>query len=453
MPNYPTIAVLSRHRHPRLRYVLKELGRDLGWHFRLMTDFDRWKSLPAEGKVSYGEDPEGVSTCNWPSHSFMCGSNVVTADLEVSYLNGLPCFFDTPDGHDLLAMMFYQLARCEEYEPFGTDAHGRFPASESHAQRNGYLLRPVVREWAATLASGLRAVFPDLSAPKHHRFRFVPTYDIDLLWAWKYRGWRGAASALRDLLTGHPRRAGQRLFGSGKRDPYDTLAFLEALHKDAGNDGHPSADPIYFWLLANNDDRRDPNPFPVPEEQRETIRRQAGRHTIGIHPSYLSSERPELIAREAERLRDITGKTVLHSRQHFLRFRLPDTYRALRNAGIIHDYSMGYADAVGWRAGTNLPFMWYDLEKETATGLTIHPFAAMDVTLKNYLGQQPEAAKVKVTGLAGSVRPYGGPFMLLWHNSSFDAAYGWEGWRRMYVELVKMLTACQKPFTEDRTDR
>lgn len=436
MPPLPTIAVLSRHRHPRLRYVLKELGRDLGWHFRLMTDRDKWEKLVVDAKVTYGENSGGVKSKHWPAHPYLSGAAAGTADYEVEHRDGLPVFFATAGGPDLLAAIFFQLSRAEEYEAFKADAHGRFPASESHALRNGYLGRPVVREWAAALAAGLMAEFPDLPEPVVPPFRFRPSYDIDLLWAWKYRGWRGLAAGLRDVLTGHPRRAWQRFTTSGNDDPYNTLAWLEELHASS----QPPLAPIYFWLLANNTDRRDPNPYPVPAEQIEVMREIAVKHQVGIHPSYRSSDQPELIAKEAARLAVVTGRAARHSRQHFLRFRLPDTYRSLRDAGITHDYSMGYADGVGWRAGTNLPFFWYDLEREEATGLLVHPFAAMDVTLKNYLGLGPEDAQQEVVKLAELVKPFGGAFMLLWHNSSFAGGYGWKEWREGYREMINLLS-------------
>ena len=202
---------------------------------------------------------------------------------------------------------------------------------------------------------------------------------------------------------------------------------------------HPRTRPQIFWLLSDGQDRRDTNPFPTPEKQKELIREWLPHATIGIHPSYHSSDRTELIREEVDRLTAITGRRPLHSRQHFLRFRLPDTYRALRLAAITNDHTMGYADAVGWRAGTNLPFFWYDLEHEKATGLIVHPFAAMDGTLKDYLRLSTSEARQKVASLANGVRPFGGVFPLLWHNSSFSDDYGWAGWQSMYEDCVGIL--------------
>lgn len=441
MPVEIDIAVLSSHRHPRLRYILKELGRQLGFRFRLMTDAANWETTAAAAKVSLLPYAGSELAVSWPAHRLLSGSNPTITDLETTWHEDkFPLFFPTPGAgtfqHDYLAMMFYCLSRYEEYGDFKADAHQRFPASGSHAFQQGYLHLPVVNLWSRTLYESLLEAFPQLPPAKLPAFDFIPTYDIDLLWAWQYRGLRGVGAGMRDFFQGHYLRAWKRFVTPKHQDPYQTLDFLEDLHR-----AHPHLSPIYFWLLADSTDRRDPNPFPVPAGQQELMRELAAKYTAGIHPGYLSSDQPERFREEASRLAKITGVAVRHSRQHFLRFRTPETFRQLRMSGISHDYSMGYADAVGWRAGTNFPYFWYDLEREKATGLTIHPFAAMDVTLKNYLQLDPEAAKQQVLQLAHTIRPFGGPFMLLWHNTSFAEIYGWERWREVYVKLFLDLSA------------
>jgi hypothetical protein len=439
MPADIVIAVLSSHRHPRLRYILKELGRQLGFRFRLMTDLTKWEEITAEAKVTLLPYVGPELSAHWPTHSFLSGGHPSSSDLQVIWAEkDVPLFFSLPlfDSltHDHLAMMFFCLSRYEEYDDFTADKHHRFPAAESHAFQQGYLHLPVVNLWARKLETTLREKFPLLPARKTSAFEFIPTYDIDLLWAWQHRGLRGIGAGLRDVVQGHFLRAWQRFFSPTRQDPYQTLGFLEGLHQV-----NTVPSPIYFWLLADSTDNHDPNPFPTPIKQQEWILKLATKYVVGIHPSYRSIDQPELFPIETKRLTDITGRGVQHSRQHFLRFRMPETFRQLRLAGITHDYSMGYADAIGWRAGTNFAFSWYDLEREEATSLLIHPFAAMDVTLKNYLHLEPEAAQQSVLQLATEIKPFGGPFILLWHNTSFSEIYGWEGWREMYSTLVERL--------------
>ena len=423
------ITIRTPLRHPRLRYVLRVVGEDLGYRFRFSNDRSVFPQPPERYTVHYGSAGQYAL----PHHPILAGK-IFSPAAPPSWVDGLPVPCSTPAGPDYLACCFWALSRYEEYEPFSPDRHGRFPATAAHAHRYGYLERPVVREWTAALGRQLRTWFPDLPPPRHRAFTLQPTYDVDLLWAYRYRGLRGVAAGLKDLLTGHPRRSLQRLRATDEQDPYQTLPQLEALHRKH------QLRATYFWLVAEGTARQDPNPYPLPAAQHEWMRRLDTQATQGLHPSYLSSDRPELVQGERTRLQQILDRPVTASRQHFLRFRLPDTYRRLLEAGLTDDYSMGYADAVGWRAGTNLPFPWYDLPREQATKLTVHPFAVMDVTLRNYLGLSGGAAGEKIRELRNRLRPYGGPFALLWHNSSFAEAYGWGGWWEMYRELVAELS-------------
>jgi hypothetical protein len=428
----PEIFVRTAIRHPRLRYVLSILDDDLGYRFRFYNDRSVFPRSAPPFLVDYG----GAGPRSWPAHPLLSGKNLPPASPPSLSPDGLPDLFPTPEGPDLLAAIFYLLSRMEEYADFMPDAHGRFPASQSHGFRHGYLRRPVVREWTAVLGRQLLSWFPTLPAPRHPDFRFAPTYDIDMLWAYHYRGWRGPASALRQLLRGEYRGFRRRLTATPLTDPFFTLPQLMKLHDEK------QVTANYFWLVSNSSDRRDPNPFPVPLLQRKWMQRLGQRGVVaGLHPSYHSMLSGDRIREEKERLVKLAGGPVNHSRQHFLRFRLPDTYRGLLAAGITHDHSMGYADRSGWRAGTNLPFAWYDLEREEVTKLIVHPFAAMDVTLRQYEGLSGADAGASIRELAESIRPFGGPFALLWHNSSFSEDHGWAGWWEMYREVVGELAA------------
>ena len=71
--------------------------------------------------------------------------------------------------------------------------------------------------------------------------------------------------------------------------------------------------------------------------------------------------------KEKNRLEGITNMQTKRSRQHYLRFSLPETYQQLIDLEIEEDYSMGYASHVGFRASTCTPFYFYDLDFEIQT--------------------------------------------------------------------------------------
>ncbi len=119
------------------------------------------------------------------------------------------------------------------------------------------------------------------------------------------------------------------------------------------------------------------------------------------------------------------------SRQHYLKLEFPTTYQRLLQIGIEADYTMGYAEQVGFRASIATPFFWFDLSKNEATRLRVFPFQVMDITLKNYLQLQPEEAIALTRELFEATKSVNGHFISLWHNNSLCEQEGWQGWRKV----------------------
>jgi hypothetical protein len=411
----------------RLQYVLEEV-----FFFRYNTGF-RWTNDQeayrrwAGKKLNYSSSPLTAGEVWIPSGPFLFTSEISSDTPEVGEYESIPAFFflenragaDFP--FDLLALVFFQLSRYEEYQDFLADRHGRFPASASLAAKNGFLEIPLVDIWLNRLAEKLSL------PPSKAGFSFLPTFDIDQAWAFRYKPlWRILGGALRGG------RLLERLsvWTGLKKDPFDVYDFIVKQHAGRG------VKPLFFFLLSDGGpfDKNQAHTHPAMQS---LIRGLDEFADLGIHPSYRSFEDPSLTGLEKNRLELIIGKSVTKSRQHFLRIRLPETYRALAAAGIEEDYSMGYADAVGFRAGTSYPFRWYDLEREAATALRIIPFQAMDVTLRQYMGLSPEEALGRLMRIGESVRRYGGQFCTLWHNSSFDETGEWKGWTLVYTRLLE----------------
>ena len=58
------------------------------------------------------------------------------------------------------------------------DKHNRFPASASHAFRNGYLNRPIIDEWIIILSQISKKIWPGIKSQKHE-FRMELSHDVD----------------------------------------------------------------------------------------------------------------------------------------------------------------------------------------------------------------------------------------------------------------------------------
>jgi len=143
--------------------------------------------------------------------------------------------------------------------------------------------------------------------------------------------------------------------------------------------------------------------------------------------------------KERKRLSEIAKRPITRSRQHYLMLRFPDTFAHLVENEIIHDYTMGYADYPGFRAGTCSEYPFYNLQNETLTKLIIHPFTVMDATLNKYRNESPEQAIKSIKVLMDEVREVDGTFISLWHNESLSEKWHWKGWRKVYEEMLKMV--------------
>lgn len=425
---------------PRIQYAWEIILRHvLQAEYTLCSDLAAYRN--ADGcKINYSTERQDAREVFIPAGNLLFASGIRPQDTTVFYLETRPAFFqcNVPDADipfDMPAAIFYLVTRYEEYLPFEPDPHDRFPAAASLAHQNGFLQIPIVNYWCLDFYDLVKKYYPQIEVGKS-RYQFRPTYDIDLAWAYRHKGFaRTIGAGLRHLLRADftsLQHQFHTLFGK-KADPFDSYDYLENLHQQF------NLHPIYFFLLGDYAPF-DKNIHHRQPALRRLIRRLDQQNETGIHPSYRSHQQPERIGMERQRLEDMTAHPIAHSRQHFLRLRFPHTCRALLNAGIRHDYTLGYADAIGFRAGIATPFPWYDLEAETTTKLMMHPFQVMDVALKTYLKLPPEAAVLAVRNLIEQTKAVGGTFSTIWHNSSLSHLDGWQAWRPVYETILQMAT-------------
>jgi hypothetical protein len=162
---------------------------------------------------------------------------------------------------------------------------------------------------------------------------------------------------------------------------------------------------------------------------------------IGIHPGIHTYNNADLIKKEKKRLTNLLGKPVSKSRQHYLRFVLPETYNLLIENGITEDYSMGYVDAFGFRAGTSLPFYFFNVATNKAEDLKINPIAFMEVSFAEELKMTPEESLPKILQLIEEVKKVNGHFSCLWHNHTLSNSAFWAGWLAVHDAVVEKLQA------------
>ncbi len=354
---------------------------------------------------------------------------------EVSEWKGLPVFYMTNENlylpFDLFSAAFFLATRYEEYLPFEPDAHARFRAKESFAFRHGFLQKPIVHLWANELKKLLQESFTGLHFPEA-RYRYIPTMDVDVALAYRAHGFiRSAGGFVRSVMDGEFKSAWQRcrVLAGWEKDPFDTYEFFDSL-----NETH-NLTPAVFFAVGDNGEF-DKNLDYRNRTFRKLVSRLSCRYRNGLHSSCASWKNSKILHAEKTRLELITRRKVIASRQHYLKLSFPETYRSLLHAGIEKDFTMGYAELPGFRAGMCFPYPWYDLKEEKETRLEIWPFQVMDGTLNHYMKLSPGEAVEKTREIINSVKEVNGIFISLWHNSSLSETREWKGWKKVYDEIV-----------------
>lgn len=192
-----------------------------------------------------------------------------------------------------------------------------------------------------------------------------------------------------------------------------------------------------FFFLLGKKSAYEKNPSWKNKEYRGLISRISGHFSTGIHPSFRASTDAALVATEISWLKIILNKEILKSRFHFLKISMPRSYRNLTEAGIKEDYSMGYPDEPGFRAGIARPFSFYDVVEDNTTGLRIFPFMVMDVTLTDYKKLHPAKAKEVINDMIGKTRLAGGVFTSIWHNTTLLNTPECRPWREVFEYVLE----------------
>jgi hypothetical protein len=326
---------------------------------------------------------------------------------------------ELPD--DELAAGFFHLARVEERNA-SRDEHGRFRAEWSLLDP----LDPPLERLRTRL--GLR----------DRTFAVALTHDVDNPWRWTRIGLRGSAARLkRNVLQARLAPAFREATALAAapvhrvRGTDPNWRFREIVAEERRRGAHGST----FFVLAGHHDPHDgPSPETYDELRPELVEtlRETGAE-IGLHGSYTAADDHARLAEEKAELEALAGPVLGH-RYHYLR---GDPHRNIPGLPFRYDTTLGFPDAVGFRAGIARPFHPWDFERDAPAEVLEIPLAAMDATLaeERYLGLSAKRAEPRLTALLDWAAANGGAFSILWHPDRFDPLSS-GGWDRLYSRVL-----------------
>ncbi len=432
----------------------------IDWQVMSYKEFAGAELSPLPVVLSYGkEEPEG----SFPWHVHIYESRLFSEqylrpasmpERPLERFNDLPVIYQGSKqikGHvrcvgrlietdiDIIASAFFMLTRYEEVVSPIQDRFQRFPATASLAYKEAFLHRPIVNEYIELLWSWIEKFNLGLKRRKLWNgkdFAVCLTHDVDALrkYNW-YPPLRAIASWT--LKHGKPGRSLAVIKDYSraklKGDPYDKFDYLIKLSRQHGF-------VSTFYFMSGGRTKYDQN-YQITDRRTGALmgKIRGNGFEVGLHTSFDAYKAPELLVAEKAKLEEVLGVKVTGCRQHYLRWKTPESWRAREQAGLKYDTSLSFADHEGFRCGICVPFRPFDVIENRELNIWELPLIVMDGSLFTYQGLSPERALNRVRSLIETVETHNGLFVLLWHNSSLDD-FERPGWKYVYEEVVEYLS-------------
>ena len=285
---------------------------------------------------------------------------------------------------------------------------------------SGSLLEPVVSRHLHE--KGFR-----LNLPENRPFAVCLTHDIDDIYPPFLHRAASSIYHLKNLDTDGLRR--EIFWRKDGRGSYSYRNFRDIMRLEERYDARSS-----FYFLATDRDIQRSRVYEV-----ETLESEIGEISdrgweVGLHGGYYSYNNADAIKREKARLEKVAGRSVRGYRNHWLCFRVPDTWEYLKAAGFSYDTTIGYNDYPGYRNGMCYPYKPFSLRDGKEIDIVEIPLAIMDCSLFES-SRSLSSAWETVTRIVDAAEKYNGIVTLLWHNNVFGAAF-WKEWKKMYEKIL-----------------
>jgi len=418
---------------PRVKYIFKQIcTRILNIPISFTTtieDFIAHDSL----KMSYTRQPLG-NEIFVRAHELLFEQGLNDWEIKVGDWEETKCFFANNDQsalpYDIFAASFYLISRYEEYLPHVKDEFGRFTAKESLGFKHQFLEQPVVDIWAYKFLKLLQQQFPDYNYPKRS-YKITPVIDVPMAYDYRYKGiMRTVGGTFKDLFSLKFKEVYTRymvILGL-KNDPFDTFKYIVNRQK---NTKHKF---MFFFLVAD---------FSTYDKNNSTQKsgfvsliKQVGDYCgVGLKSSFFAIDDKPTLKKEKERLERIINQDIPAARQSYSKLNLPESYRNLTELEILEDFTMGYINHVGFRAGTCTPFFFYDLDYEIQTPLRINTYHVMDYALLKHYSLLDK--KMILNRIINEVKKVNGEFIPVFHNYTFGNSERWKGYKELFNIIIE----------------
>lgn len=399
----------------RIIYVFKHLCTHiLGLEIKFTTQIEEF--IAHEGpKFSYGKKRLG-NELFLQSTDLLLDQGLSDLVIKVQPWEDTKCFFNVSENSDLpfdiFSASFYLLSRYEEYLPHVKDDFGRFPSSESLAYKKGFLKQPVIDIWASKFKRLLAERF-EFIVFKKRKFEAVTVISVSHVFNFQNKGFlRSLTGIVLDLVKLKFSRVSDRfqVLLQLRKDPYnvfDDLIFYVKKYKTK----------LVFMFQLSDYNSFDKNINYNRQNYSAIIKHVADYSQVGLRLGYFAVQEANVLKKEKKRFVNIIHaplQNVINPKYNLL---LPLHYSYLNELEVPNDYSMGFPESIGFRAGTCTSFLFYDINTEITTPLMVHPYVFH--TQLCHTGEPGDIENI-LDGLIKEVKKVNGTFRAVFKNRDFS---------------------------------
>lgn len=334
-------------------------------------------------KFSYTNKPLGDEFFI-ASHSLLFEQGVINQNLKIEKWENLPVFFTTNKNDlcpfDIFAASFFLLTRYEESLPHMKTNLGHFNHLDSIASKYNFLDKPIVDLWVFKFYKILCKNFHEINQYINGKSSKKLLLEVHIPYRYKYRSslvnlgdffsslW---SLNLRDLV--YQILVLLRI----RKDPYDSFDSWNELFENS------SFNPKVFFLFAKSSSYQSTVSI-FNFNYIKKIKQVGDYFNLGI----LASVQAQILSKdqlvkEKKDFQNVTHKSITSVRFSGGIREVTIDYENLSNSEFNNDYSMGYDNQIGFRAGTATPFYFYDISNEFQLPLKVHPVFANEQGIKN----------------------------------------------------------------------
>lgn len=317
---------------------------------------------------------------------------------------------------DVFAAAFYMLTRYEEYY-FKSPEGAPFSWHDSLQHKCKILDQPVIDEWALLIKNLISNRFPEKIFATRN-FLHLPVVRVDLYPLPANGLLNKSTTFLKSLVHKDGRALLFDALTGMANDADNNLLFANELFRTH------KITPFYFIDKVHGEIE--------PAAFKALLEKVTVAANFGIlRPSELPSQKKSLSA--AAKIFDELAISNDPATLQLDGLLLPDGYLQLLESKIPVDFSMGYSDRTGFRAGTCTPFDWYDLQVEKKTALKVYSYCMTDTALQ-LLGLTE--AKETCTALIDRLKVVDGLFCSNWSLKSLSENAKFKKWKSLYSSIV-----------------